>query len=334
MNLGDRTKGKYVPPRRIPASAQKFELEDSMESSSRRKPRLRREVADYDDPMEKQYSPAMAERSPVYTPADVYKARKHRALTGKSTNMYGQAMSNDDLYRMIHNSSGTQAKSSVDSLVARKDGRRQRIGQGALSLIADEDEEEEVSEPEYTCEPRPKAFEDDEADDEIDYESDQYGVDRLDQVKDYRRFSQKSVEPDTLKQQYEEWLEQRRSQSLREMDKAQALKYERRGKSSLKPVEEPPEHRKHVGMHKCSECGTYRLKTLDSQVKPGLRGGRMMYDYPEFPRDFSGKCSKFQDPREEIPCPKPRKSKNISRHREQKKTISHSPSKIDTYYDE
>ncbi|XP_063990454.1 uncharacterized protein LOC135169389 [Diachasmimorpha longicaudata] len=333
MNIGERTKGKYVPPRRIPPSPLKFELDDSMESSARWKPRVRQEVANYDDRMAKQYLASMAERSPVCTPADVYKPRKHRTLTGKSANMYGQAMSNDDLYRTHSRVIFTRAKSSVDSLITRKDTRRQRITPGALSLIADEDEEEEVSEAEYSCEPRAKPFEDEEADDEIDYESDQNGDDNLDQVKDYRRYSQKSVEPDTLKQQYNEWLEHRRSRNLRETDKPQALKHQRRGKSCVMPVEEPAEHQPQlVAVHKCSECG----QTVDSPIKPEMRGGRVMYDLPGFPRDFSErKFLKFQDPNKELPCPKPRKPKDMPRNREQKKSmITQSPSKFDTYYDE
>ncbi|XP_011302028.1 uncharacterized protein [Fopius arisanus] len=328
MNPVEGSKGKYN--RKVTGSTLKFESNDRpVESSVRRKPRMRQEMLNYNR-MEKHYSTTMADQIPAYTPADDYKPRK-QALMGKSASMYSQAMSNDDLYRLIHNSSGTRPETSVDNLVARKDTRRHRMTQGPLSLIADEDEEEEVSDSEYIYESKGKPFEDDEADDEIDYESDQYGADGPDQVKEYRRFPPKSTEADDLKQQYLEWLKRRNPRPSREIDEPRTLKYERsnRGKSRCKPMEEPPEQRKHPEIYKCSEC----RKKLETSMKTASRG-RATYDYPEFARDFQDKPPKFQDPNDDMrPCPKPRKSANISRHRESRKMISHSPSKIN-YYDE
>lgn len=53
MNIGDRAKGKYGQNRRISDSINKYEMEQPIDTSARRKNRMRHDIPEYGDRMEK-----------------------------------------------------------------------------------------------------------------------------------------------------------------------------------------------------------------------------------------------------------------------------------------
>lgn len=84
--------------------------------------------------------------SNIYT-SDAYKQQKHYGSPSKPPNKYSKAMSNDDLYKMIHNNRGdARNQISFNNLEDRKkENRQRRVVHEALSLIPDDDEEDELS---------------------------------------------------------------------------------------------------------------------------------------------------------------------------------------------